>query len=122
MDIKSIVKNLDISWFKVLTMTIFNKEALYEYVLDKANTAVNALLSSNKENIAAVRDKLAKLNGYLIRYADYLPAQWLPDAQRINETLLTIYRVTEDFQVTSDELSTVAEKFQIAYSGFKAED
>lgn len=122
MDIKTLIKKLDISWIKILTLSIFNNAGLYEYVLDKANTAVNLLLAAHKDTIAAIRDKLATLYAKLIRYAEYLPAPWVPDAQRINQLLLEIYRATDDYQIVGEEAKAIVEKFQIAYSGFKSED
>lgn len=122
MDIKSIVKKLDINWLKVISMNIFNKAALYEYALDKANTAVNMLLNANAGTIQTIREKIARINARLVKYSDYIPAPWLPDAQRINQLLLEIFRVTDDSQITSDEFKGLAEKFQIAYSQFKSED
>lgn len=122
MDIKSIVKSIDISWTKVLAKIVFDREGLYEYMLDKANTAVNMLMKNNADVVESVREKMAAINAHLIRYTDYLPAPWVPDAQSINAILLEIYRVTEDLNVESDEVKSLAEKFQIAYSQFKSED
>lgn len=122
MDIITIIKKLDLSAIKIIALRIFNKQALYEYVLDKANTAVNLLLAAHKDTIATIRDKMSQFNGYLVRYAEYIPAPWVPDAQRINQLLLEIYAATEDYQVVGEEAKAIVEKFQIAYSGFKSED
>lgn len=122
MDIKTIIKKLDLSATKIIVLRIFNKEALYEYVLDKANTAINMLLAAHKDTIATIRDKMSQINGYLVRYAEYIPAPWVPDALRINQLLLEIYQATDDCQIVGEEAKAIVEKFQIAYSGFKSED
>ena len=122
MNISSLLKQLDLSWFKTLFLACFNKEALYEYALDKANTAVNLLLAANAETVAAIRLKLANLNSSLQRFTEYIPAPWLTDAQNINQLLISIYTATEDAKIVSDEAKEIIEKFQIAYSNFKSED
>ena len=122
MNIKTILKNLDVSWVKTLWLAMTDKESLYEYCLDKANSAVNLMLKANAETVTAIRAKLASINAKLVRYADYIPAPWIPEAQGINQMLLTIYQATEDGQIVRDEVKEVIAKFQVAYSAFKSDD
>ena len=51
MDIASIIKKLDISLIKVALLRIFNKSGLYDYVVDKANTAINMLLAAKATEV-----------------------------------------------------------------------
>ena len=122
MDIKTILKKLDLSWLKVARLALFNKEGLYEYALDKANTAMNLLLTAKAETVAAIRAKLANLNSTLIRYSSYIPAPWLPEAQAINQLLLSVYNATEDAQIVNEEAKAIISQFQLAYSAFKSEE
>lgn len=122
MDVTSLIKSLDLSIVKMFFLRIFNASALYDYVVDKANTAANALLTANAETVTRIREKMRVINGYLIRFTDFIPRAWLPYAQATNGVLLELYEATEDGQIVSDEAKSLVTKVQIAYSVYKSED
>lgn len=121
MDISSLIKKLDISAVKVFFLLIFNKTALYEYILDKANTGVNLLLDARPYDIGKVRSAIKVINGYLAKYYTLLPDAWLPYAIVCNDCFLEVYNATEDGKIVSEEAKAIIEKFQVAYSAFMAD-
>ncbi|MGM9863776.1 MAG: hypothetical protein ACI305_05910 [Lepagella sp.] len=121
MDYKTLIKNLDISWAKVGWLMLFNSKGLYEYVLSKANTAVNLLLEANVEVVNTVRERLGKFIDLLRKYEEYIPAPWRPYADAVNVALISIYAVTEDHHITSEEATEVVNDFRAAFSAFMAD-
>lgn len=122
MDINSILKKLDISGFKILMLRLFGTdEALYDYILEKANTAVNALVGQNASRLIAIREKLLVINGYALKYQNWIPPAWMPYAQDINNCLKSIYDATADITITLDESSQIINNFRIAYSRYMSD-
>lgn len=122
MDISTILKKLDISGFKILMLRLFGTdEALYDYIVEKANTAVNALIGQNYGTIQAIREKLVTINGYALKYQNWIPPAWLPYAQDINDCIKSVYDATSDSTVTIDEGSEIINRFRIAYSRYMAD-
>lgn len=122
MDITSIIKKLDISLIKVALLRIFNKSGLYDYVVDKANTAINMLLAAKANEVATIRDRLAQLVDLLVEYSEYIPVPWQPYAKRINSLLMSIYAATSDNQIVADETKEIITQAKLAYAEFKSED
>lgn len=122
MDITSIIKKLDISLIKVALLRIFNKSGLYDYVVDKANTAINMLLAAKATEVAAIRNRLAQLVDLLVEYSEYIPTPWQPYATRINSLLMCIYAATSDNQIVADETKEIITQAKLAYAEFKSED
>ena len=100
---------------------LFSPGKLYEIALDKANTAVNLLLTANADTVQAVREKLALLNQYLVKYRKYLPDAWGGYADSCNAAAMAVYAATADGKVTPDEFAEIAKRFCLAYSAFKAD-
>lgn len=122
MDISTILKKLDISGFKILMLRLFGTdEALYDYIIEKANTAVNALIGQNYGTIQAIREKLVTINGYAMKYQNWIPPAWMPYAQDINDCIKAIYDATGDSTVTIDEGNEIINRFRIAYSRYMAD-
>jgi len=121
MDIKTLIKKLDIPWAKAAFYGIFAPAKLYELALDKANTAVNLLLEANADTVQEVREKLFTINGYLKKYRHYLPEAWEPYYMACNETVSAVYVATGDNNVSLQERTEIFSKFALAYSAFKAD-
>lgn len=122
MDIATILKKLDISGFKILMLRLFGTdEALYDYIVEKANTAVNALIGQNYGTIQAIREKLVTINGYALKYQNWIPPAWLPYAKDINDCIKSVYDATSDSTVTIDEGNEIINRFRIAYSRYMAD-
>ena len=122
MDISSILKKLDISSFKVFFLRIFGgKGAVYEYVIDKANTAVNALLEARAPQIQSIRAKMATINGYAEKFAKFLPAAWIPYAEHVNAAFLAVYNASADNRITTDEGKRIVDTFKIAFADYMAD-
>lgn len=122
MDIASIIKKLDISLIKVAMLRIFNKSGLYDYVVDKANTAINMLLAAKATEVAAIRYRLAQLVDLLVEYSEYIPTPWQPYTKCINSLLMYIYAATYDNQIVADETKEIITQAKLAYAEFKSED
>lgn len=121
MDAKTFMKKLDLSWVKLGYLMIFNNAGLYEYVLQKINTAINLMLEANGEGVDAIRERLGQLIELIKKYSNYIPTPWLPYADAVNVAIIGIYEVTEDHIITSDEASRVVGDFRAAYSAFMAD-
>ena len=122
MNITSILKKLDISSFKVFFLRIFGgKDAVYEYIIEKANTAVNALLEANEDKVQCIREKMAIINGYAIKYAKFLPMSWMPYAEHLNAAFLSVYNASADNIITTDEGKQIVVDFKIAFADYMAD-
>lgn len=122
MDISSIIKKLDISAFKVFFLRIFGgAEAVYEYIAEKANTAINALMEAHGEKVQDIRGKLATINQFLCKYTDYLPNLWLPYARALNNAIYEVYVATSDNNISAEERKAIIDRAKLAYSEFAAD-
>lgn len=129
MDITSIIKKLDISGFKIFTLRIFGKEgAVMDYLVEKANTAVNLVLEANAGTVIVIRGKMEAISGFIRRYRGLIPSAWLPYADKVNECLYAVYAATEDCRITADEggeirakIKETVNQFRIAYSEYRAD-
>lgn len=118
MDIATLIQKLDISGVKVAFLGLFNKAALYDYVIDKAWIAADALLTAHGTQVAAIREKLATINGCAVKYCRYLPAAWIPYAECVNRALLTLWRATDDLKISVEERDRLVLEFKDAYNKF----
>ena len=121
MDYKEVCEKLDLSWWKIALKAVFDRDGLYEYAADKANSAVNLLLEANGATVQLIRDKLAVINAKLCKWSAYIPTPWAPTANALNQALMEVYVATEDNCVTTEEAKACIEKFKLAYSEFKAD-
>lgn len=122
MDITSIIKKLDISGFKVFVLRIFGgKDAVYEYIAEKANTAVNALMEAHGEKVQLIREKLATISRFMEKYIGYLPSIWLPYAKALNTAIYEVYEATADNNISAEERKAIIDKAKLAYSEFMAD-
>ena len=122
MDITSIIKKLDISSIKVFFLRIFGgAESVYEYIIEKALNAVNALGEANADKIQSIRQKMAVINEYAQKYAKYIPAPWVPYADHLNLCFVQIYQATANNNISRDELNGIVSAFKIAYADYMAD-
>lgn len=122
MDITQIIKKLDISAFKVVILRLFGgADSVYEYVADKANTAINALMEANGVKVQQIREKLETINAFMQKYIGFLPSVWIPYAQVLNDAIFEVYKATEDNSITKEERVEIINKARIAYSEFVAD-
>lgn len=121
MDINSILKKLDVSKLKVFFLMLFDKEALLDYVYEKANNAINELLNSNAETVQKIREKLAAINGYAIDIYPYCPPPWQPYANDLNRCLQLVYNATADNNLSPEEVTGIINAARQAYSAWMAD-
>lgn len=121
MDLTTIIRKLDLSAAKIVFYRLFNKEALYEYILDRANTGVNLMLESEWVYVCEIRNRLGSISSKLVEYAAYIPAPWKPYADAVNNALLAVYNATADGKIDNDEARACIDTFRLAYSSFKAD-
>ena len=122
MDVTSIIKKLDISTFKCFVLRIFGGAgAVYEYIANKANNAVNALMLANEDKVQYIREKMALINGYAVKYAKFLPMSWIPYAEHLNNCFLAVYNASEDNRITPEERKLIVDSFRIAYADYMAD-
>lgn len=121
MDIKSIIDKLDINGFKVFWYSIFSQEKLMDYLYTKANSAINALLESNVDTIAIIREKLWNANDLIKQFWRYCPEPWKPYATALNNLLAKVWMTTEDYKLVTEETKEIIKETQIAYSVWMAD-
>ena len=124
-NLTQILKKLDISWVKIgLLFLLRRKAALYEYFLDKANTAINMAIDGIGEAntfMSVIVPNLVAFSNGLKNYTNDLPEDWKPYALECNDCLLAAYRALEDGKLSLEETKDCIAKFQIAYSRYKAD-
>lgn len=121
MDISSLIKKLDISKIKMFFLAIFDREALLDYLYEKANSAINMLLEANAAEVTAIREKLYRISCYCRKYFEYVPAPWQKYADAINELLYKIWFATDDNELVAEETKAIIKEAQIAYSVWMAD-
>ena len=124
-NLTQILKKLDISWVKIGLLFLFQrKAALYEYFLDKANTAINMAIDGiggANTFISVIVPNLVAFSNGMKNYANDLPEDWKPYALDCNNCLLAVYRALDDGKLSIEETKDCIAKFQIAYSRYKAD-
>lgn len=124
-NLTQILKKLDISWVKIgLLFLLQRKAALYEYFLDKANTAINMAIDGiggANTFVSVIVPNLVAFSNGLKNYTNDLPEDWKPYALECNDCLLAVYRALEDGKLSIEETNDCIAKFQIAYSRYKAD-
>lgn len=124
-NLTQILKKLDISWVKIgLLFLLQRKAALYEYFLDKANTAINMAIDGiggANTFVSVIVPNLVAFSNGLKNYTNDLPEDWKPYALECNDCLLAVYRALEDSKLSIEETKDCIAKFQIAYSRYKAD-
>lgn len=121
MDITSILKKLDVSKLKVFFLMLFDKEALLDYVYEKANNAINELLDANASTVQKIREKLAAINGYATAIYPYCPQPWQPYADALNRCLESVYNATADNNLSPEEVTGIINTARLAYSAWMAD-
>ena len=96
-------------------------EAVYEYVAEKANTAVNAIMEAHGEGLQRIREKLCTISQFLQKYIGYLPSVWLPYARALNTAIYEVWSATADSTITAEERKAIIDKAKLAYSEFMAD-
>jgi len=129
MDFTTIIKKLDISAVKILTLRVFGKDgAVCDYLIEKANTAVNLVLEANAGTVMLVRGKMKAISEFMLKYRGLIPSAWLPYADKVQECFYLVYQATEDCRIETSEGAEIKAKitatvndFRIAYSEYRAD-
>ncbi len=121
MDISTLIKKLDISKIKMFILAIFDREALLDYLYQKANSAINMLLEANADTVMEIRGKLYRISCYCQKYYDYCPAPWQKYANAINQLIYKIWFATDDNKLVTEETKEIIKEAQIAYSVWMAD-
>lgn len=121
MDISTLIKKLDISKIKMFILAIFDREALLDYLYQKANSAINMLLAANAAEVTAIREKIEYISCYCEKYYEYVPAPWHKYADAINQLLHRIWFATSDNKLVAEETKEIIKEAQIAYSVWMAD-
>lgn len=124
--IQEITRKLSINWIKIGLMFVFQrKAAIYEYFLDKANTAVNIALeniSSNSTISTVIIPAILTFARAMKNYVEDLPEDWRKYALDCNECLLAIHDAFKnDKKVDTEEFKRIMSAFTSAYSRYKAD-
>lgn len=122
MNITSIIKKLDISTVKVFFLQIFGgAESVYDYIVGKALNAVNAAIEAHGDNVQAVLDKMQTISLFLCKWENFLPAAWIPYANRLNDMFLLVYGALIDGRIERKEADDIINDFKIAYADYMAD-
>lgn len=114
---------MKISYAKIAFKYVFGgKEAVLDYILDLANTAVASLSTDNKEKIKSVLEFANKLLALMDKLLVFCPAKWRGAWQSTTLALAAVVSAAEDFSITSEELTDCKTKFQVAYALWRTPD
>ena len=128
MTTKEACKKLDISWLKVGLMLVFGRRtALYEYLLDKANTAVHILLvEEHGDAMHYVLARLSDVSGLLRDCKECIPADWQPFAEECNNALKAVYDIAVDVStgkiIELGAVKNAVTAFEMVYAKYKSND
>ena len=122
MDIKELLKKLDISRIAIFFKALFGGgEAVFDYVLDKVNTAIAALPDATHEQIKSILFKLGKLYETLVTLDWLMPQDWERYYHAVMECIDTVLCACEDEVIDKLEVQKAVKAFQIAYAQWRAE-
>ncbi len=114
---------MKVSYTKVLFKYVFGgKEAVLDYILDLANTAVASLSTDNKEKIKSVLEFAKKLLALMDKLTVFCPAKWRGAWQSTTLALAAVVSAAEDLSITPEELTDCTTKFQVAYALWRTPD
>ena len=115
--------NINISWFAVLWKRIWGgKKAVFEYLLDKANTLVALLPGATKEKLQSAYEIAKTIYQYIEKLGWIVPAKWEKYYNAVMACYKAILDALADAKVTQDEVSKLAIEFQSAYAVWKSDD
>lgn len=115
--------DVKISWFAVLWKRIWGgKKAVFEYLLDKANTLVSSLSGETQEKIKTAYGIAKTIYDYMVKLGWVVPKNWTKYYDAVMSCFKALLDALEDMQVTQEELARLIAKFQVAYAVWKADD
>jgi len=115
--------NIKISKFVIIWKSIFGgKEAVFDYLLDKANTAIALIPCSTKDRLKKIYKIVVEIRDRIDALSWLVPDKWLSYYRGIMRCMNSVIDSIADGQLSIDEISRTAESFQLAYALWRAED
>jgi len=115
--------DVKISLFAMLWKRIWGgREAVFEYLLDKANTLVSSLTGETQEKIKTAYGIAKTIYDYMVKLGWVVPKSWTKYYDAVMSCFKALLDALEDMQVTQEELARLIAEFQVAYAVWKADD
>lgn len=111
------ISKLKLAW-KFITG---GREGVLDYALDIANNFTNRIADAKKEEIKDYLSTARRILGALDSISWLCPAKWLHAYTLTIGAFADLVAALEDLQITREELTTVCNAFQLAYSDWRAE-
>lgn len=123
MDIKTILKKVKVSKLAILWKGLWSKEAVFDYLSGKANTLVCAIVEdpSLVAKYPVVEEMLERLYKMLLAVDWAVPEKWAKYYEAILIAVASLVKALDDGKVVGEEVSKMAQDFQIAYSMWMSE-
>lgn len=118
---KEILSTLKISTVKVFFYSIFSKSSLIDYLYERANNAINALMDAKPECVSSIRSALSLVMEYVEKYRAYIPTPWLKYTDALDTCLKAVLSATDDGKIVTEEAKAVIEAAMVCYSQFAAD-
>ena len=113
---------MNISKFKLVIKFLFGGgEAALDYVLDCANTLAAKLPDAKKDEIKGYLAIAEKTLETLDAVSWLCPARWQKAYWATTQAFANLVSALDDLTLTADEITHVANAFQLAYAAWRAE-
>lgn len=115
--------DIKISKFAIVWKSIFGgKEAVFDYLLDKANTAIALIPGATKDRLRKVYKVVVEIRERIDALSWLVPGRWIPYYAGVMRCIDSLIDSLEDGQVSRDEIVQTVDSFQRAYALWRAED
>lgn len=114
---------MNISRFKLVTKFLFGGgfAGVLDYALDCANSLVAKLPGARQDEIKLYLVYARKTLDTLDNISWLCPKKWQKAYYATIQAFADVVSAMEDLTLTSDELTKIAESFQLAYAAWRAE-
>ncbi len=117
------IKTLNISRFAIFWKALWGgKAAVFDYLLDKANTAAAMLPKATADKLNDIYHKVIAIRDAMYHLEWIVPASWRPSYISVVRCLSAIIDTLADGKMEASELEKVVTEFRLAYATWRADD
>lgn len=93
----------------------------FEEIMKIALDKVNGALAPASDKIGKACSVISSALAIIDKYADWCPAKWRADFDRVRSVVAQLVNILEDSTLTPAEVSTIADVFRIEYAKWFAD-
>ena len=105
----------------VIKFVFGGKEAVLDYLIDKANTYIAAMGANQIENAQAIYEGACKVIDTLTSLKNWCPKKWQGDYERVLTALNSAFAALEDCKITAEECNAIVGAWYKVYANWRAE-